>query len=78
MPSLQVSDSIKAAIYEHGKLAREARAAGDELKAEQHLLAAWDILPTPKIEQEFSDSLSVGITKFYRDTAQIEKAKKMA
>lgn len=76
MPHISVSEEIKAIIYQQGKLAREAKASGDINKAEQHLLAAWHALPDPKTEHEFSDSISVALTQFYRDSAQIEKAKK--
>ena len=47
---------------------------GDIQKAEDRFLDAWRLLPEPKIEYDYAQSLSRGLVIFYRDTKQFEKA----
>lgn len=47
---------------------------GDTIKAEEYFLAAWNSLPEPKTEHDYSQSLSRGLVSFYQDTRQFEKA----
>ena len=54
---------------------REAWKRGAIEEAEKHFLDAWSALPDPKLEQDYGQSLSRGLTVFYRDTKQCEKAK---
>lgn len=51
----------------HCAQGRQARIQGDTAEAERHFLAAWDAIPEPKLDHEYADSLSVGLTEFYRD-----------
>ena len=69
-------DSVVTAIYSHGKKGREALERGDIGAAEADFIAAWNQLPEPKAQYDLSQSLSVGIISFYRDTKQFDKAKR--
>ncbi|HEY3705554.1 MAG TPA: hypothetical protein VGL22_10865 [Terracidiphilus sp.] len=72
----QLSPEQLAVVEDEGKKGRAAWKNGDLPTAEQHFLAAWNALPEPSLEQEYAQILSRGITTFYRDTKQFEKAKK--
>ena len=63
-------------IYEHGKNGREALKRGAIDEAELHFLNTWNLIPEPKLEHDYAQSLSGGLVSFYKDTRQFEKAKK--
>ncbi len=69
-------ENLKVQLYEHGKLGRQAWQRGAVEEAESHFIAAWNVLPEPKMDQDFAQSLSSGLVIFYRDTRQFEKAHK--
>ena len=69
-----VSPEIVANIYAQGAAGREAWQRGDIQKAEDKFLDVWRLLPEPKIEYDYAQSLSRGLVTFYRDTKQFEKA----
>jgi hypothetical protein len=48
--------------------------SGDLAGAEARFLEAWDLIPEPKVEWDYSQSLSSGFVTFYRDTGQPAKA----
>ncbi|WAB96303.1 hypothetical protein OSW16_17280 [Pseudomonas putida] len=62
-------------IKELATSGRKAWLAGNLELAEHDFLASWDAIPEPKLEYDFSQTASYGITIFYRSTGQIEKAK---
>lgn len=70
-----VPPEIVANMSAQGKAGREAWQRGDIQKAEDKFLAVWRLLPEPKIEYDYAQSLSCGLVTFYRDTKQFEKAK---
>jgi tetratricopeptide (TPR) repeat protein len=68
--------SIVDDINEQGRLGREALKQGDAARAEEHFLAAWDLVPEPRTSYDYGQVLSRGLVNFYRDTGQFEKAKR--
>lgn len=74
--TIPLSAQSLATVEEEGKKGREAWKAGDISGAEAHFLQTWNALPEPKLQQDYAQSLSRGITTFYRDTRQFEKARK--
>lgn len=64
----------EAELDKHSDLGRRASEQGDFDTAEQHLLAAWECIPEPKLEHEHADVIAVGITQLYRDTDRAEEA----
>jgi tetratricopeptide (TPR) repeat protein len=74
--AIALSDVAVSAIYEHGRKGREAWQRGELAEAESHFLAAWDVIPEPKVEHDYTQSLSRGLVTFYKDTGQFDKATK--
>jgi hypothetical protein len=70
-----VPKEVVEAIYEHGRLGREAWQRGALADAEREFLTAWDCLPEPRLDHDYAQSMSRGLVVFYRDTAQVGKAK---
>jgi hypothetical protein len=64
-----------ATITEEGARGREAWKRGAIGEAETHFLNAWSALPEPKLEKDYAQSLSRGLTVFFTQTKQFEKAK---
>jgi tetratricopeptide (TPR) repeat protein len=71
---IALSEKNIALLYDYGKKGRDALQSGDTIKAEEYFLAAWNSLPEPKTEHDYSQSLSRGLVSFYQDTRQFEKA----
>jgi tetratricopeptide (TPR) repeat protein len=71
-----VPADIVARMNEKNASAREARQRGDSAEAEKCFLEAWSLLPEPKIDYDYAQSLSRVLVNFYRDTGQSDKAKK--
>lgn len=72
--SVKLSENEIQKIYDLGKRGREAWQSGDIKLAEELFQSAWDVLPSSKFECDYSQSISRGMTAFYRDTHQFEKA----
>jgi tetratricopeptide (TPR) repeat protein len=47
----------------------------DLAAAEKYFLEAWETLPEPKLEQEWSQIMIAGMLEFYREARQFEKAR---
>jgi len=69
-----VPKEIEATIVEKGTLGREAWKSGRISEAENYFLEGWNVLPEPRTNFDFAQSLSRGMVTFYRDTSQFEKA----
>ncbi|MFK1432507.1 hypothetical protein ACIU0H_02455 [Pseudomonas aeruginosa] len=57
---------------------KEGRAywqAGDIALAEEKFLHAWSVIPEPKEEYDYAQSLSRGLVTFYRNVKDYERAK---
>lgn len=74
MPPKLSSDQEKA-IVSLASSGRKAWEAGNTRQAELDFLASWDAIPEPKLEYDFSQSASYGITIFYRSIGNIDAAK---
>lgn len=62
-------------LHAHAAAGREAwRERGDLAEAERQFLLAWDTIPSPKIEWDWSGSLAGGFLSFYLETGQPRKA----
>src|SRR5690606_7480190 len=61
-------------LYEYGGLGRKALEAGDVQAAESHFLAAWSLIPEPRLQHDHAGSMTVALTEFYRDNGLVEKA----
>jgi tetratricopeptide (TPR) repeat protein len=70
-----VAEDIVANIRAQSAAGREAWQQGDIQKAEDKFLDAWRLLPEPKTEYDYAQSLSRGLVTFYRETKQFEKAR---
>lgn len=66
---------VLATIEKEGAQGRAAWKRGDIAEAESHFLRFWDAVPEPKLDYDRAGILARGITAFYRDTRQFEKAK---
>jgi hypothetical protein len=70
-----VSAEVLAKLTGAAAQGRQAWKRGAISEAESHFLDAWNALPDPKLEQDYAQSLSWGLTTFYKGTNQFEKAK---
>src|SRR5688500_15118782 len=61
-------------IQEYGTAGREAWQRGAIAEAETAFLQAWKVLPEPKSQYDYAQTLSRGMVTFYRDTKQFDKA----
>ena len=66
------SDS-EAILLARAKEGREAWASRDLASAEVAFLRAWDAIPEPRAEYDYSQSLARGMVTFFRDTRQFDK-----
>jgi len=66
---------LESEIQSLGKKGREAWSKGNLPEAEAAFLQCWAAIPEPKFDYDYSQILSRGLVKFYRNSAQIEKAK---
>jgi tetratricopeptide (TPR) repeat protein len=73
---LDLPEAALATLKKNSKAGRDAWMNGNVTAAETHFLSAWDLIPEPKNTYDYAQSLSGGLTVFYRDTKQNEKAKK--
>lgn len=59
----------------HAAMGRQAwQDRGDLAEAEREFLLAWECLPDPKAESDWSGSLATGFLSFFLETGQPEKA----
>jgi len=75
MGKLELPKDIEASML---SLAADGRAAwkrGDVTAAETAYLAAWEMIPEPRLEYDYASSLSRGLVDFFRDTRQFDKAR---
>lgn len=72
---IQLTDQQLSALKEYSKEGRSAWKYRDIEKAESKFLLAWSIIPEPKIDYDYAQSLSRGLVIFYRETRNYEKAK---
>ena len=72
--TIPLSQEIVSEIQTLGKGGRTAWETGNISLAEQKFLAIWDIIPEPKFEHDYAQSISRGLVSFYRDTGQLDKA----
>ncbi|HEN8799746.1 TPA: hypothetical protein U8251_002323 [Pseudomonas putida] len=70
-----LNPGAEAKIQNLGKKGREAWSGGNIEEAEKIFLECWATIPEPKFDYDYSQILSGGLVKFFRDTRQIEKAK---
>ncbi|HEJ8091206.1 TPA: hypothetical protein SMI57_004304 [Serratia liquefaciens] len=72
---IQLNNSQLDTLREHSKKGRSAWGAGNIEEAERHFILAWSIIPEPKADHDYAQSLSRGLLTFFRDTKQFDKAK---
>jgi hypothetical protein len=70
-----VAEDVVTRIAEKGALGRQAWKRGAIDDAEAQFLSAWNLLPDPKTDHDYAQSLARGLVKFSRDTKQPQKAK---
>lgn len=56
--------------------AAEALARGDAAAVERYMLAAWDLIPVPKTEDDDGGMLAVNLTELYRDLGKHAEARR--
>ena len=56
--------------------AAEALARGDAAAVERHMLAAWDLLPVPKTDDDDGGRLAAQLTELYRDLGNHAEARR--
>ncbi|MEE6286822.1 hypothetical protein V2J52_04035 [Georgenia sp. MJ173] len=66
------TSGVEAAL----QLAADAIAQGDAAAIEKHMLAAWDLLALPKVEDEYGGTLAVDLTELYRDLGRPAEARR--
>jgi len=66
--------ALESEFTRYSKEARQARLGGDVEGAERAILAAWAVIPDPKLDYIHGQIMSGVIVEFYRDSAQFEKA----
>lgn len=66
---------VLATVENEGALGHAAWKRGDLEEAESHFLRLWEAIPEPKLEFDRAGILARGVTVFYRDTRQFDKAK---
>ena len=71
----QLPEAALLQLKMNSKAGREKWKDGDLNEAERYFLEAWEAIPEPKNEYDYTQSLSRGFIVFYRDTSQFEKAK---
>jgi tetratricopeptide (TPR) repeat protein len=71
----QLNKEAESKIQNLGKIGRAAWLQGNIEQAEEIFLQCWDTIPEPKLDYNYSQILSGGLVKFFRDSHQIEKAK---
>lgn len=72
----ELNEAALEVLKQNSKAGREAWKGGDLVLAEKHFINAWDAIPEPKNEYDYAQSLAGGLVVFYRDTKQLDKAKK--
>ncbi|MEF7614135.1 hypothetical protein V4F39_09470 [Aquincola sp. MAHUQ-54] len=75
MAAKPLPPEIAEAFQAHTLRARTAWKAGDIAAAEADYLAAWALLPEPKLAYDRAQSMTGGLVKFFRDTHQPAKAR---
>lgn len=71
----ELSPHVKSVIDDLLRKAGEAKRAGDLQRSEEARLAAWRVLPEPKLGWEFySNIMPRNNLIFYRDARQFDKA----
>lgn len=63
-------------LKQHSKAGREAWKNSDLYAAEENFVSAWAAIPEPKNNYDYAQSIASGLVVFFRDTNQIQKAKK--
>jgi len=58
-----------------GAEGRHFWSSGNIEEAERIFLECWTAIPDPKLDYDYSQILSGGLVRFFRDSRQIEKAK---
>jgi len=71
----ELSPAAEATLVALSKQAREAELKSNFEEAERLLLAAWAVIPEPKLDYIRGQISSVSMVKFYRDNARFEKAR---
>lgn len=71
----RLSKDVDARFVEVASAGRAAWLRGDLLKAEEAFMAAWDLIPEPKLEHDRAQSAARGFVTFFRDTGQFDKAR---
>lgn len=71
---LKLSADQVAKIQEYGLQGREAIKQGHTDQAEKCFLAAWDVIPEPKLEHDYAQTLSRGLVSYYKQVQQYDKA----
>jgi tetratricopeptide (TPR) repeat protein len=74
MSKLKLPKEIESAMIELTGQGRAAWAQGDVRAAEEAFIKAWDVLPEPKFDYDYAQSMASGLVTFFRDTRQFEKA----
>lgn len=74
MGKIPLDKDVESFVYKCGTKARESMSAGDFDSAEKFYLEAWSALPYPKESHDHAHSISVAVTKFYREMGETEKS----
>jgi len=73
--NIKLAEQQLGLLREYSKEGRAAWSSGDVERAEEKFLLAWSVIPEPKIDYDYAQSLSRGLVTFYRDVKEYNKAK---
>lgn len=71
---LKLLENLVSSIQGHSRQGRAALQNGNYDRAEECFLAAWDVIPEPKLEHDYAQTLSRGLVGFYKQVKQYDKA----